>query len=53
VFVQKLHQWTKCPVETIDETLTSVEARKIKVKDKQKQHAVAAALILQRYLDSM
>ncbi|MBI3888142.1 pre-16S rRNA-processing nuclease YqgF [Candidatus Microgenomates bacterium] len=53
VFVEKLKVWTKVPVETIDETLTSVEASNIKSKDKQKQHAIAAALILQRYLDSM
>ena len=52
VFVNKLQVWVKVPIETIDETLTSVEAAKIK-KDKQKQHAVAAALILQRYLDNM
>ncbi|MCL4397838.1 RuvX/YqgF family protein [Patescibacteria group bacterium] len=53
VFVDKLAAWTKMPIETVDETLTSVEAAGIKTKDKQKQHAVAAALILQRYLDNM
>ena len=52
-FVDKLKAWVKVPVETVDETLTSVEAEKIKVKDKQKRHAIAAALILQRYLDNM
>jgi len=50
--VEKLRVWVKCPVETVDETLTSFEAKKIK-KDKKKQHAVAAALILQRYLDNI
>lgn len=53
VFVNKLKVWVKVPIETIDETLTSIEAEKIKPKDKQKQHAIAAALILQRYLDNM
>lgn len=52
VFVEKLRVWTKIPVETVDETLTSREASKIK-KDKYGQHAVAAALILQRYLDNI
>lgn len=51
-FVEKLRVWVKCPVETVDETLTSFEAKKIK-KDKKKQHAIAAALILQRYLDNI
>lgn len=53
VFVNKLKVWTKSSIETVDETLTSVEAEKIKSKDKQKQHAIAAALILQRYLDNI
>lgn len=39
-------------VETVDETLTSYEAQKIK-KKRADQHAVAAALILNRYLDNM
>lgn len=52
VFVRKLKAWIKVPVETADETLTSVEAQKIK-KKKQEQHVVAAALILNRYLDKM
>ena len=53
VFVEKLRAWLKCPIETVDETLTSIEAERIKSKDKQKQHAIAAALILQRYLDNI
>lgn len=52
VFVGKLRAWTRVPIETVDETLTSLEAAKIK-RDKEKQHAVAAALILQRYLDNI
>ena len=52
VFVHKLKAWIKAPVETVDETLTSIEAQKIK-KNKRDQHAVAAALILNRYLDNM
>lgn len=52
-FVNKLKSWVKVSVETVDETLTSLEAEKIKSKDKQKQHAIAAALILQRYLDNI
>jgi RNase H-fold protein (predicted Holliday junction resolvase) len=53
VFVDKLRVWIKISIETVDETLTSFEAAKIKVKNKQKEHAIAAALILQRYLDNM
>ncbi len=52
-FVNKLRAWVKVPVETVDETLTSVEAQNLKPKDKQKQHAIAAALILQRYLGNI
>ncbi len=52
VFVEKLQTWTKVPVETTDETLTSIEAAGFK-KNKEKSHAIAAALILQRYLDNM
>ncbi len=51
-FVEKLQTWVKVPVETVDETLTSVEAQALK-KNKKEQHAVSAALILQRYLDNM
>lgn len=50
-FAQKLKE--RYLVDTVDETLTSIEAEKIKVKDKKKQHAIAAALILQRYLDNI
>jgi len=53
VFVEKLHQWVQFSVETVDETLTSLEAEKIRGRDRQKQHAIAAALILQRFLDNM
>ncbi len=51
-FVDKLRAWVTVPVETVDETLTSVEAEKLK-KDKKEQHKIAAALILQRYLDNI
>lgn len=51
-FVEKLQTWVKVPVETVDETLTSLEAKAIK-KDKKEQHSISAALILQRYLDNM
>jgi putative holliday junction resolvase len=51
-FVERLKAWVKVPVETVDETLTSLEAEKIK-KKKLDQHAVAAALILQRFLDNI
>lgn len=50
-FVERLKE--KFPVETVDETLTSLEAEKIRSKDKLKQHSIAAALILQRYLDNI
>jgi len=53
VFAGKLQEWVKVPVITVDETLTSVEALNIQKKDKQKQHQVAAALILNRYLDNI
>lgn len=52
VFAEKLRDWTRAPVETIDETLTSWQAGKIK-KKKVDQHAVAAALILNRFLGNM
>lgn len=52
-FVEKLKKQLRIPVETVDETLTSLEAEKIKSRDKEKQHAIAAALILQRYLDNI
>lgn len=52
VFVDKLAAWMKVPIETVDETLTSIEAARHH-NDKQKQHALAAALILERYLGNM
>ncbi len=49
-FAKGLQNMLPCPVVTVDETLTSVEAEKLS-QDKGRQHAVAAALILERYLD--
>ncbi len=49
-FAKKLAKMLSLPVTTVDETLTSFEAEEIS-RDKKKQHAIAAALILQRYLD--
>lgn len=37
-------------IETVDETLTSIEAQAL-TRDKKDQHAIAAALILERFLD--
>lgn len=52
IFVEKLRERVGVPVETVDETLTSHQAEKIK-KNKADQHAVAAALILDRFLDNI
>lgn len=52
-FAERLRVEVGCVVEVVDETLTSWEAAKISGRDKQKHHAVAAALILQRYLDTI
>lgn len=58
-FAQRLREITGCPVEFEDETLTSKEAlRKMfesqtrKKKRKFWEHAVAATIILQNYLQS-
>lgn len=51
-FAQKLQRVLQCLVVTTDETLTSVEARLIS-QDKRKEHAVAAAKILEHYLDNV
>ncbi len=57
-FVQSLCHHTEVPVEFRDERLTTVSARRLmqaahtkKTKRKAKDDAVAAALILQGYLD--
>jgi RNase H-fold protein (predicted Holliday junction resolvase) len=50
-FARRLTKMLSCPVYLTDETLTSVEAEKIK-RGRVKKDAVAAALILQRYIDS-
>ena len=57
-FVQKLCRHTEVPVEFRDERLTTVSARRLmqdastkKSKRKARDDAVAAALILQGYLD--
>ncbi len=57
-FVQKLSSQTKVPLEFRDERLTTVSARRLmqaantrKSKRKARDDAIAAALILQGYLD--
>jgi len=57
-FTQKLRNHTEIPVEFRDERLTTVSARRLmqaantkKTKRKTRDDAVAAALILQGYLD--
>lgn len=51
-FGHKLEKILGLPVEFVDETLTTVEANNLSKKSKkEKEHAKAAAIILQRYLD--
>jgi putative Holliday junction resolvase len=54
-FVQSLSRQTEVPIEFRDERLSSVSARRLmpKTKSKKVRHddAIAAALILQTYLD--
>jgi len=54
-FVQELSAHTKVPIEYRDERLTTVEAQRLmrmtKKGRKDRDDAVAAALILQEYLD--
>lgn len=50
-FAKSLENMLLWKIETADETLTSVEAQNLS-KDKKDQHAIAAALILERYLEN-
>ena len=50
-FAKSLEDMLLWKVETVDETLTTVEAQNLS-KDKKDQHAIAAALILERYLEN-
>jgi len=51
-FVQRLEKMIKLPIELVDETLTSWEAeRLVGWRNKGRVDRVAAALILERYLD--
>ena len=57
-FVQKLYRHTEAPVEFRDERLTTVAAKRLlhissakKARKKVRDDAIAAALILQGYLD--
>ena len=54
-FIQKLSEHTEIPIEYRDERLTTVDARRIikmnRKSSKTRDDAVAAALILQSYLD--
>lgn len=51
-FAKEVESVLRCKVEFVDETLTSVEAQKLS-KDKKKQHSLAAAIILERYLGNV
>jgi len=54
-FGTKLKSMLTLPLDYIDETLSSHEARTLRTKnrlEKDKEHAQAAAVILQRWLDS-
>lgn len=51
IFGKKLEEVLRLKVNFVDETLSSVEAT-TKRADKTKEHAKAAAIILQRYLDT-
>lgn len=51
-FAKEVKDVLRCKVEFVDETLTSVEAQKLS-KDKKKQHSLAAAIILERYLGNV
>lgn len=50
-FGKKLESMLRLPVEYIDETLSTYEANTNAKKDKTKSHSIAAAVILQRYLE--
>ncbi len=57
-FIQKLCSYTEVPIEFRDERLTTVSAKRLmqaasvkKTKKKARDDAIAAALILQGYLD--
>ncbi len=59
-FVQKLCSYTQVPMEFRDERLTTVSAQRLmqaastkKAKRKARDDAIAAAIILQSYLDEM
>ena len=59
-FVQSLSEQTEIPVEFRDERLTTVSARRLmkaattrKTRKKSRDDAIAAALILQGYLDEL
>ena len=51
-FVQKLAQATATPVELASELWSSIEASRYAPKGEEHNNAAAAAIILQRYLDS-
>ena len=55
-FIQKLCGYTEVPVEFRDERLTTVSAKRLmqtakKTRGKARHDAIAAAIILQSYLD--
>ncbi|MDO8514935.1 MAG: Holliday junction resolvase RuvX [bacterium] len=51
-FAKLVENMLGCRVELVDETLTTVEAQKLS-KDKDKEHSLAAAIILERYLGNV
>ncbi len=52
-FGRRIESVLQLKVEYVDETLSSFEATNRKMTDKSKEHAKAAAIILQRYLDNL
>jgi len=51
-FAKEVETMLRCRVELVDETLTTIEAQKLS-KNKTKEHSLAAALILERFLDNV
>ena len=51
-FVCDLEEFLNVPVDSVDERLSSAEARKSGTGKKENEHAIAAQKILQAYLES-
>ncbi len=51
-FAKTVANMLGCRVELIDETLTTIEAQKLG-KNKDREHSLAAAIILERFLENV